>query len=131
MSSSQAVQKALLKLARSWPKDPARPEFDFGEAIRRATLAESNSKASKTPGADVRRSQAALDRLRSQSLAALERLRSNEGLREYPTPRNVLHPASSPQYYERLLDAITRVTHGQSIAPTLGERVRRFFGMLK
>ena len=37
--AAQDVRRALLKLAQTWPKDPLRPNLDFGEAIRRATEA--------------------------------------------------------------------------------------------
>lgn len=50
-------------------------------------------------------------------------------LTQYPTPRNVLHPASSPNYYGQLVEAMGRVARGQSVAPSLGQRMRRFFGM--
>ncbi|WFD38168.1 acetylornithine transaminase [Malassezia japonica] len=116
--AAQDVRKALLKLAQTWPKDPLRPNLDFGEAIRRATEVELSSGAARVNIAEARK-----------SLAALERIRSSESLREYPTPRNVLHPASSPNYYGQLVEAMGRVARGQSVAPSLGQRMRRFFGM--
>lgn len=127
--AAHEVRKALLKLAQTWPKDPLRPSLDFGEAIRRATEVGMASHApAKTNLAEARK-----------SLAALERIRSSESLREvrrmhgsptqYPTPRNVLHPASSPNYYARLVEAMGRIARGQSVAPTWSERFRRFFGV--
>ena len=121
------VRKALLKLAQTWPKDPLRPNLDFGEAIRRATEAEmAHGAHAKTNLVETRK-----------SLAALERIRCSESLREvrvpltpqYPTPRNVLHPASTPYYYSQLVEAMGRVARGQSVAPTWTERFRRFFGV--
>lgn len=125
--AAQDVRKALLKLAQTWPKDPLRPNLDFGEAIRRATEAEMPSAS---------QAKASLAELR-KSLASLERIRSSESLREvrrppltqYPTPRNVLHPASTPTYYSQLVEAMGRVARGQSVAPSWAERVRHFFGV--
>ncbi|KAI3628283.1 ARG8 [Malassezia furfur] len=117
--AAQDVRRALLKLAQTWPKDPLRPNLDFGEAIRRATEAEMPSAS---------QAKASLAELR-KSLAALERIRSSESLREYPTPRNVLHPASTPTYYSQLVEAMGRVARGQSVAPSWAERVRHFFGV--
>ncbi|WFD42888.1 acetylornithine transaminase [Malassezia psittaci] len=119
MSSAtlQEVRKSLLKLAQSWPKDPLRPNLDFGEAIRTATESElANVARGKVNAAELRK-----------SLESLERLRGNECLREYPTPRNILHPASSPQYYTQLVDAMGRVASGQTITPSWSDRMRRFF----
>ena len=125
--AAQDVRRALLKLAQTWPKDPLRPNLDFGEAIRRATEAEMPSAS---------QAKASLAELR-KSLAALERIRSSESLREvrrsrltqYPTPRNVLHPAPTPTYYSQLVEAMGRVARGQSVAPSWTERVRHFFGV--
>ena len=125
----QEVRRCLLKLAQSWQKDPLRPNMDFGEAIRRATEAELSGPEAKRHLAESRK-----------SLAALERLRSSESLREvcilehltekkYPTPRNILQPASSPSHYTQLVEAMNRVSRGQSVAPTFVQRLRHFFGL--
>mgnify|MGYP007016337067 FL=1 len=115
--AAREVQQALVRLARSWPKDPLRPGLDFGEALRRSAEHELGAHAHKPNIAEAHR-----------SLAALERLRSSESLREYPTPHSIIEPASYPNYYRRLVDALARLSHGQSIAPTFMERVRHFFG---
>lgn len=70
-SAVQEVRRSLLKLAQTWPKDPLRPNMDFGEAIRRATEAELSGAEAKRHLAESRK-----------SLAALERIRSSESLRE-------------------------------------------------
>lgn len=67
----QEVRKALLKLAQTWPKDPLRPNMEFGEAIRRATDTELSGARAKANVSEARK-----------SLAALERIRSSESLRE-------------------------------------------------
>lgn len=125
--AAQDVRKALLKLAQTWPKDPLRPNLDFGEAIRRATEAEMPSASqAKSSLAELRKSLASLERIRSsESLREVRRRR----LTQYPTPRNVLHPASTPTYYSQLVEAMGRVARGQSVAPSWAERVRRFFGV--
>lgn len=70
-SAVQEVRKSLLKLAQTWPKDPLRPTMDFGGAIRRATEAELSGPQARQHLAEARK-----------SLAALERIRSNESMRE-------------------------------------------------
>lgn len=70
-SAVQEVRKSLLKLAQTWPKDPLRSKMDFGEAIRRATDAELSGPHAKAHVAEARK-----------SVAALERIRSSESLRE-------------------------------------------------
>lgn len=92
--------------------------MDFGEAIRRATEAELSGPEAKRHLAESRK-----------SLAALERIRSSESLREYPTPRNILQPASSPSHYTQLVEAMNRVSRGQSVAPNFVQRLRHFFGL--
>ncbi|AXA52310.1 acetylornithine aminotransferase [Malassezia restricta] len=114
----QEVRRHLLKLAQTWPKDPLRPSMDFGEAIRRATEAELTGPQAKRHLAESRK-----------SLAALERIRTSESLREYPTPRHILQPASSPSHYAQLVETMNRITRGQSVKPTMAQRVRRFFGL--
>lgn len=85
----QEVRRCLLKLAQSWPKDPLRPNMDFGEAIRRATEAELSGPEAKRHLAESRK-----------SLAALERIRSSESLREvcileHLTEKSTLHHETS------------------------------------
>ncbi|WFD32985.1 acetylornithine transaminase [Malassezia sp. CBS 17886] len=116
-AAAKEVRKALLKLAQSWPRDPLRTNLNFGEAVRRATEAELHDTCSRASIAEARR-----------SLSALERIRSDASLREYPTPRNILQPASAPRYYARLIDAMNRIARGQSVSPSLTERMRHFFG---
>lgn len=70
-SAVQEVRKSLLKLAQTWPRDPLRPSMNFGEAIRRATEAELSGPQARQHLAEARK-----------SLAALERIRSSESLRE-------------------------------------------------
>ncbi|PKI83727.1 hypothetical protein MVES_002716 [Malassezia vespertilionis] len=74
--AAQEVRKSLLKLAQSWPKDPLRPNLDFGEAIRRATETELSGPQARSNVAEARK-----------SLAALERIRSSESLREVRASR--------------------------------------------
>ena len=69
--AAREVQQALLRLARSWPKDPLRPGLEFGEAMRRS--------AEQSLGTDVQKPNIAEAH---RSLASLERLRSSESLRE-------------------------------------------------
>ncbi|WFD17799.1 acetylornithine transaminase [Malassezia caprae] len=108
-SAVQEVRKSLLKLAQTWPRDPLRPSMEFGEAIRRATEAELSGPQARQHLAEARK-----------SLAALERIRSSESLRE---------PESAPTHYTDLVDAMSRVARGQSVAPTISQRVRHFFGL--
>ncbi|KAL4399753.1 Cbp3p-Cbp6 complex protein [Malassezia pachydermatis] len=117
-SAVQEVRKSLLKLAQTWPKDPLRPTMDFGEAIRRATESELSGPQAKKHVAEARK-----------SLAALERIRSSESLREYPTPRTILQPASAPTHYTQLVEAMSRIARGQSVAPSWTQRLRHFFGL--
>jgi len=87
-SAVQEVRKSLLKLAQTWPKDPLRPTMDFGGAIRRATEAELSGPQARQHLAEARK-----------SLAALERIRSNESMREVRFMTNAVpdppaHPAA-------------------------------------
>ena len=69
--AAREVQQALVRLARSWPTDPLRPGLEFGEALCRSAERSLGPDAQKPNIAEAHR-----------SLAALERLRSSESLRE-------------------------------------------------
>ena len=43
--------------------------------------------------------------------------------------RHILQPSSSPSHYAQLVETMNRITRGQSVKPTMAQRVRRFFGL--
>lgn len=66
-AAAQEVRKALLKVAHAWPKNPLRPELDFGEAIKKATETQLAGVTSRVELAEAQKSLAALERLRSSA----------------------------------------------------------------
>ncbi|SAM85370.1 related to acetylornithine aminotransferase precursor [Ustilago bromivora] len=142
----QSLYKEFISLAQSWPKDPLRPEIDFGNSIIAAaqtSLLSIQSQSSlhpeqvhaKLPGnllpdplpGTKTLTKAELDYAR-KSLGLLQELKENKVSMEYPLPESMLKPKSQPEYYDRLIRSIDRAVKGQSVSPSLGERVRRFFG---
>jgi acetylornithine aminotransferase len=141
----QAVYKQFIELGESWPKDPLRPDIDFGASISAAAQTALLSVASQSAvhPEQVHRPRGAplpdplpgtrtltKDELAyaQQSLTLLRELRDNKVQLEYPLPESMLKPKSQPEYYERLIRSIERAVQGKSIAPSFAERVKWFFG---
>ena len=142
----QSLYQEFVALAQSWPKDPLRPEIDFGASITAAAqtaLLSVQSQAAlhpeqvhaKTPGNPLPEplpgtrtlTQAELDYAR-KSLELLRELKENKVQMEYPLPESMLKPKSQPEYYDRLIRSIDRAVEGKSVVPSFAERVKRFFG---
>ncbi|GAC77236.1 acetylornithine aminotransferase [Moesziomyces antarcticus T-34] len=141
----QAVYKQFIELGESWPKDPLRPDIDFGASISAAAQTALLSVASQSavhpeqvhkprgaplpdPLPGTRTLTKAELAYAQQSLTLLRELRDNKVQLEYPLPESMLKPKSQPEYYERLIRSIERAVQGKSIAPSFAERVKRFFG---
>ncbi|KAJ1021129.1 hypothetical protein NDA16_003915 [Ustilago loliicola] len=142
----QDLYKHFVALAQSWPKDPLRPEIDFGNSIIAAaqtSLLSIQSQSSlhpeqvdaKHPGNPLpdplpgtkALTKAELDYAK-KSFELLTELKQNEVQIEYPLPESMLKPKSQPEYYDRLIRSIEKAVKGQNVSPSLGERVKRFFG---
>lgn len=145
-SEIQAVYKDFISLAQSWPKDPLRPELDFGASIVTAAqtallsvqsqsalhpeqvhaLQPGNPLPDPLPGTKTL-TKAELE-YAQKSLELLQELKDNKVQLEYPLPQSLLKPKSQPEYYDRLVSNIERAVNGKSMTPGFGERIRRFFG---
>lgn len=145
-SEIQAVYKDFVSLAQSWPKDPLRPEIDFGSSITSAAQTalltiQSQSALHPEQVSAVNRgdplpnplpgtktlTKAELEYAK-KSLHMLTELKENKVQMEYPLPESMLKPKSQPEYYDRLIRSIERAVEGKSVTPSFGERVKRFFG---
>ncbi|CDW99695.1 hypothetical protein [Sporisorium scitamineum] len=142
----QTLYRKFIELAQSWPKDPLRPEIDFGASIITAAQtalltvqsqaavhpeqvhAASPGNPLPTPLPGTKTLTVAELEYAQKSLDLLTELRENKVKMEYELPEGMLKPKSQPEYYERLVRGIERAVEGKSVAPNLGERVKRFFG---
>ncbi|SNX86841.1 related to acetylornithine aminotransferase precursor [Melanopsichium pennsylvanicum] len=148
-ASAQQIQqlyKSFVDLGQSWPKDPLRPEIDFGSSVIAAAqtaLLSVQSQAAlhpeqvqaKSPGDPLPNPLPGTKTLTkheleyaSQSFKLLTDLKENKVHMEYPLPESMLKPKSQPEYYDRLIKSIERAVEGKIVAPGLGERIKRFFG---
>ena len=122
-TDAQTLYERFNALAESWPKDPLRPDLDFGAAISSAA----NTALRTSEGAPRDLSAQELQFARN-AYDALEAMRDNKVTHEFPTPQSILKPQSAPQYYDRLLKTLDAASQGKKLAPSFAERVRRFFG---
>ena len=143
---TQSLYKDFVSLAQAWPKDPLRPEIDFGTSIITAAqtaLLTTQSQAAlhpeqvhaKTPGDPLPHPLPGTKTLTlaeleyaQKSLELLKELRDSKVQLDYPLPESVLKPKSQPEYYDRLVKSIDAAAKGKSISLSFGERVKRFFG---
>ncbi|TKY88363.1 hypothetical protein EX895_002715 [Sporisorium graminicola] len=133
----QTLYKQFIELAQSWPKDPLRPDINFGASIVTAAqtaLLSVQSQAAVHPE-QVHAAQPGTKTLTlaeleyaQKSLQLLTELKENKVKMEYELPEGMLKPKSQPEYYERLVRGIERAVAGKSVAPSFGERVKMFFG---
>ncbi|SJX65211.1 related to acetylornithine aminotransferase precursor [Sporisorium reilianum f. sp. reilianum] len=142
----QTLYRQFVELAQSWPKDPLRPDIDFGASIVTAAqtaLLSVQSQAAvhpervhaaspgnplPTPLPGTKTLTVAELEYARRSLELLGELKENKVKMAYELPEGMLKPKSQPEYYERLVRGIERAVAGKSVAPTWGERVKRFFG---
>lgn len=145
-SEVQSLYRDFIHLAQSWPKDPLRPEIDFGSSIIAAAqtaLLSIQSQSSlhpeqvhaKTPGDPLPTPLPGTKSLTKdeltyakKSLELLKELKENKVMLDYPLPEGMLRPKSQPEYYERLVKSIERAVEGKGVSVGLGERIKRFFG---
>ncbi|KAH8921311.1 hypothetical protein BT69DRAFT_1335650 [Atractiella rhizophila] len=100
---SNPIRVRLHNIASRWPKDPLRMRYQFRDSLKtlhkELTWMESDSK----PGQPQMTKEGKEPKWDEEGmLNSLERLLKNQAYKRYPTPGSILHPATSPQYFERL-----------------------------
>jgi len=90
VSTKQLSQK-LIALAETWTRDPFRPNLQLPTFLK---------------------SLAAHPRLTPHAVEATRALRDNEVSKKYPLSDKMMKPASSPHYYERLVDGWEKSSQG-------------------
>ena len=142
----QSVYAEFVSLGQSWPKDPLRPDINFGASIISAAqtaLLSTQSQASLHPE-QVHATQPGdplptplpgtksltVDEVEyaKRSLELLKELKDDKVKERYVLGEEMMRPKSMPEYYERLKRSIDRAVGGQSVSMGWGEWFRRFLG---
>ncbi|GAC94657.1 hypothetical protein PHSY_002230 [Pseudozyma hubeiensis SY62] len=142
----QSVYAQFVSLGQSWPKDPLRPDINFGASIISAAqtaLLSPQSQASlhpeqvhaKQPGDPLPTplpgtKSLTVDEVEyaKRSLELLKELKDDKVKGRYVLGEEMMRPKSMPEYYERLKRSIDRAVGGQSVSMGWGEWFRRFLG---
>ncbi|KAN0064084.1 acetylornithine aminotransferase [Thecaphora frezii] len=136
----QAVYHGFLELGSSWPHDALRPELSFGKSIQEAAqrglltvqsqsaISEHQIGATDPEKVGVREMTVEELDYAKKALEALRQLRDGEVEQQWSLPESIKRPASNPQYYEKLANALERAGQGKKVEQGWGEWVKRFFG---
>ncbi|PWN50488.1 acetylornithine and succinylornithine aminotransferase [Violaceomyces palustris] len=126
-STVRSLYEALIDLGESWPKDDLRPDVHFGKEIISAAKRSLLVRPSSNEETLKRLTEKELDQTR-QALEALRAIKGSQVLNEFPLPDKISRPASSPKYYERLLNTLDKAAKGKSVSLGWKERLDMFFG---
>ncbi|KAG8908331.1 hypothetical protein FRB99_007257 [Tulasnella sp. 403] len=85
----------LRQLAKNWPKDPVRPNLQFGELL--------NYVAENSP-----------EGVPARGISAVKALQSNHLMKKYPISPRTTKPASFPHHYDRLVLGYENATKGKT-----------------
>ncbi|PWN20412.1 hypothetical protein BCV69DRAFT_283290 [Microstroma glucosiphilum] len=117
-SQAASIRARLVRLTKTWPVDPLRPNLSFAGAIDKNMVQRVNFETLSPEG--IKYAQRAVD--------SLEGIRVGRESVEHPTAQSILRPKSDPEYYARIRRAVEKVSKGEKLTLTFAQRMRVFFG---